>query len=122
MTNNQNQKRYDLEDRTLEFGKRIIRLGKSLPKNQINVNLVDQLVRAGTSVGSNYREANQTQSKKDFRFKIGLSRKEAKETEYWLQLIIEANPELKERVSSLLGEAVELVKIFATIFEKSRNF
>jgi four helix bundle protein len=60
----QNAKRYDLEDRTLEFGKRIIRLCKALPKNSVNFKLIDQVIRSGTSMGANYREANETETKK----------------------------------------------------------
>lgn len=116
----QNSKRYDLEDRTLEFGKRIIRLCKVLPKNTINFKLIDQLVRSGTSMGANYREANETETKKDFKFRIRICRKEGKETIYWLNLVIEANPEFKERMKALLQETSELVKIFAAILEKSR--
>ncbi|MBU2635306.1 four helix bundle protein [Patescibacteria group bacterium] len=120
MTEEQNPKRYDLEDRTLEFGKRIIRLCKTLPKNTINFKLIDQLVRSGTSMGANYREANETETKKDFKFRIRICRKEGKETIYWLNLVIEANPEFKERIRPLLQETSELVKIFAAILEKSR--
>lgn len=58
--------KYDLEERTLDFGKRIIRMAKSLPKNTINFKLINQVVRSGTSVGANYREANETETKKDF--------------------------------------------------------
>ena len=64
MTKNQNTKQYDLEERTLEFGKRIIRLCKELPKNTINFKLIDQVVRSGTPMGANYREANETETKK----------------------------------------------------------
>ena len=60
MANIQNTKKYYLEERTLEFGKRIIRLAKAVPKNTININLVDQVIRSGTSMGANYREANET--------------------------------------------------------------
>lgn len=122
MTKAQNPKQYDLEDRTLEFGKRIIHLCKALPKNTINFKLIDQLVRSGTSMGANYREANETETKKDFKFRIRICRKEGKETIYWLNLIIEANPEFKERTSPLLQETKELVKIFAAISEKCKQF
>jgi len=122
MTQIQISKKYDLEDRTLEFGKRIIRLAKALPKNSINFNLIDQVIRSGTSMGANYREANETETKKDFLFRIRICRKEGKETIYWLNLIIEANPEFSERIKPLLEETVELVKIFATIAEKSKVF
>lgn len=118
----QNSKKYDLEDRTLEFGKRIIRLAKALPKNSINFNLIDQVIRSGTSMGANYREANETETKKDFLFRMRICRKEGKETTYWLNLIIEANPEFSERIKPLLQETVELVKIFAAIIGKSKVF
>ena len=122
MTQIQNSKRYDLEERTLEFGKRIIRLAKTLPKNTINFNLIDQAIRSGTSMGANYREANETETKKDFLFRARICRKEGKETIYWLNLIIEANPEFAERIKPLLQETLELVKIFAAIIEKSKGF
>ena len=122
MTQIQISKKYDLEDRTLEFGKRIIRLVKALPKNSINLNLIDQVIRSGTSMGANYREANETETKKDFSFRIRICRKEGKETIYWLNLIIETNPEFSDRIKPLLQETIELVKIFATIAEKSKVF
>ena len=111
---------YDLEDRTLEFSKRIIRMCQALPKNQINFKLIDQIIRSGTSMGSNYREANETETKKNFKYRIRICRKEGKETIYWLNLIIEANPDFKERIEPLLQETTELVKIFAAILEKSK--
>lgn len=120
MTKGQNSKLYDLEERTLEFGKRIIRMCKAVPKNTINNTLVNQVMRSGTSVGANYREANETETKKDFCFRMRICRKEAKETVYWLNLIIESNPEMGERIKPLIQEAQELVKIFASIIEKSR--
>ena len=120
MTEIQNSKQYDLEERTLEFSKKIIYLAKTLPKNSINFRLTDQVVRSGTSMGANYREANETETKKDFKFRIRICRKEGKETIYWLNLIIEANPEFKERIIPLLEETTELVKIFAAILNKSK--
>lgn len=115
------EKKYDLEDRTLEYSKRVIRMCKALPKNMVNFNLTDQVMRSGTSMGANYREANETETKKDFQFRMRISRKEGKETEYWLELIIEANPELKERIKPLLQETKELIKIFAAIIEKTKR-
>jgi four helix bundle protein len=117
----QNLKQYDLEDRTLEYGKRVIRLARALPKNSVNLILSSQFTRSGTSLGANYREANETSTKKDFLFRMRICRKEGKETIYWLNLIIEANPELKERITPLLKETAELVKIFASIIVKSEN-
>ena len=113
-------KQYNLEDRTLEFGKRIIQLCKSLPKNTVNFKLIDQLVRSGTSVGANYREANETDTKRDFRNRIRIAKKEAKETGYWLELIAEANPGLKSKIGYLVKESRELMKILAAIYEKTK--
>jgi len=115
-----NSKQYNLEDRTLAFGKRVITLCKSLPKDFINKRLGDQCLRSGTSVGANYREANETDTKRDFRNRVRISKKEAKETIYWLELIIEANPYLKDRINPLLKECVELMKILGTIYEKCK--
>jgi four helix bundle protein len=122
MTNHQDpkQKSYDLGERTLEFAKGIIRLCKSLPKDTINRELVAQLVRAGGSVGANYREGNDALSKKDFFYRMRTTRKEAKECHYWLQLVVEANPEFKNSAESLLKEAEELKRIFSAIIDKSQ--
>jgi four helix bundle protein len=109
---------YDLEKRTLEFSKKIIYLCKKLPHDRINNRLVDQLIRSGTSIGANYREANETDTKKDFRNKIRIAKKEAKETIYWLELIIEANSNFKEEILLLLEESYQLMKILAAIYAK----
>lgn len=113
-------KPYDLEDRTLEFGRRIIRMCKFLLKDNVNLTLARQIMRSGTSIGANYREANETETKKDFCFRIRICRKEGKETIYWLHLIIEANKEIESRIQPLIQETTELVKIFASIAEKSK--
>ena len=93
---------------------------KALPKNTVNFKLIDQLVRSGTAMGANYREANETETKKDFKFRIRICRKEGKETVHWLKLIIEANPDFEKRVHPLLEETMELVKIFASVLEKTK--
>jgi len=116
-----NSKIYDLEDRTLNFSKQVIHFNRVLPKNIINTRLFDQCVRSGTSIGANYREANETDTKRDFKNRIRISKKEAKETIYWLELIIEANPNLKEKLMPLLKEAKELMKILGSIYEKTKN-
>lgn len=118
ITNNNN---YDLEDRTLEFSKRIIHLVKRLPKNTANFKLMDQLVRSGTSIGANYREANDSISKKDFLHRMRISRKEARETTYWLELLIEANSEFKKDIDLLSKECKELRNILSAILTKSEN-
>ncbi|MFH1827032.1 MAG: four helix bundle protein [bacterium] len=112
-------KNYDLEDRTKQFSFKIIELCKSLPFNSINKRLADQLIRSGTSIGVNYREANETDTKKDFKNKIRISRKEARETIYWLELINNANPERTEKINQLLDESRQLIKIIASIYLNS---
>ncbi len=81
------KKSYDLEDRTAKFGEDIIILCKNIPRNDINSPLVRQIVRSGTSVGANYLEANGASSKKDFRNKIFICKKESQETRHWLRML-----------------------------------
>lgn len=116
----QNNKRYDLEERTLRFSKSAINLVKTLPKNSINNRLSDQFIRSGTSMGANYCEANETETKKDFSFRMRICRKEGKETIYWLNLILENNLSFENNIQPLVQETMELVKIFAAIINKSR--
>ena len=115
-----NNKPYNLEERTLKFGKNIVWLCKALPFNTVNKRLGDQIIRSGTSIGANYREANETDTKRDFKNRIRISKKEAKETIYWLELIIEANANLKEKITPLLEESKELMKILGSIYEKAK--
>jgi len=111
-------KNYDLEERTKKFSIKVIKLCNDLPSNIVNRKLIDQLVRSATSIGANYREANETDTKKDFRNKIRISKKEAKETIYWLELIFENNPNFKREIFFLLDESKQLVKILASIYDK----
>src|SRR5215471_9538000 len=106
---------YDLEQRTARFGESVIAFAKSIPLSEITRPLVSQLVRAGTSIGANYVEADDADSKKDFRFKIGLCRREAKETKHWLRMIVAAEPQLRETARALWQEAQELNLIFSAI-------
>lgn len=109
---------FELEERTAQFGKAIVRFSKKIPRNPTNNRLIDQLVGCGTSVGANYCEADERVSKKDFRFTIGRCVKEAKETKYFLRLIATAEPKLAEEARSLYREAKELHLIFASIYRK----
>jgi four helix bundle protein len=106
---------FDLEERTARFGEAVILFAKSVPTNDVCGVLLRQLVRAGTSVGANYCEANDAESKKDFLHKIGLCRKESKETKYWLRMLAAADPALKEGARKLWQEAKELNLIFGKI-------
>jgi four helix bundle protein len=120
MTKIRNSKQYDLEDRTLEFAKKVREFVKQLPKTTGNLEDGKQLIRSSGSVGANYIEANEAVSKKDFIFRIRVCRKEAKESCYWLKLIDTKNIEALEGSRSfLLTESTELTKIFGAILSKS---
>ena len=119
MTNNQNPK-FDLEERTTEFAKGVIRLCRTLSKDAMNNRLVGQIVGSAGSIGAKYREANDALGKKDFIHRLKISRKETKETIHWLVLIEEANPEIKDRVGGLMKEAIELKNILSSIIIKSQ--
>lgn len=122
MTNqaqNPNDKtKYDLGERTAKFGEEVIMFVKNLPDNSVNRPLLSQLVRSGTSVGANYMEADGAESKKDFNHKIGICKKEAKETLHWLRMMSMANPDKSEKCRSLWKEAHELTLIFSTIVKR----
>ena len=122
MPNDQNEdKPYDLEERTLEFAKKTINLCKKLPKDIINIKLIGQLVNASGSVGANYREANEALSKKDFIHKMKITRKECKESTYWLKLLKEANQKYIDEINDFVKESQELRNIFTSIINKSKQ-
>ena len=111
---------YDLEERTFEFAKAIRLFAKTLPRTIANIEDVKQLIRSSGSVGANYREANEALSKKDFLMRIRISRKEAKESVYWLRVIRETNTlDDPREADRLMGEANELTKILSSIAAKS---
>lgn len=114
MTNGRGQS-FDLEERTARFGEAVIEFCKALPRDEITRPLITQLVRAATSVGSNYCEADDADSKRDFHFKIGLCRREARESAHWLRMIVAAIPTSAESARSLWREARELNAIFGAI-------
>jgi four helix bundle protein len=120
MTKKQNSKQYDLEDRTLEFARRVVSFCKRLPKSAIDGEICKQLVRSATSVGANYIEANEALSKRDFSMRIKICRKEAKESGYWLRLIEVNISALKNEQEKLLQESMELTRIFGAITIKSQ--
>jgi four helix bundle protein len=109
---------FDLEERTALFGEAIIRFSRTVPVNPVTSPLIAQLVRAGTSIGANYCEADDSDSRKDFRFKIGLCRREARETKHWLRMVVPAEPTMREAARELWQEAKELNLIFGAIRRK----
>lgn len=112
---------FDLEERTARFGERAIEFAKSIPLGPVNTPLVNQFVRSGTSVGANYCEADDAGTKKDFLHKIGICKREARETKHWLRMIAKAEPAAKENARMLWQEAKELHLIFAAIARKGRS-
>lgn len=116
----QKNKIYDLEDRTFLFAKRVRDFVKKIPKTLYNLEYGKQLIRSSSSVGANYIEANESLGKKDFLMRIKICRKESKESAYWLKLIEVKNESDAEERKSLIGEAIELTKIFGSIIVKSQ--
>jgi len=110
--------KYNLEERTGKFGEDIIRFCLKINKNTVTNPLINQLVKCGTSVGANYCEADDAESKLDFRHKIGICKKEARESQHFLKMIIVAQPENSEEAMILLQEAIELNLIFNSIYKK----
>jgi len=121
MTNkaqNQNEKKYDLIERTAVFGENTIDFFKIIEKNEITRPLINQCIRSVTSIGANYMEADGAESKKDFRHKIGICKKESKETMHWMRMIARATRRESE-CRILWKEAQELTFIFSAIINKS---
>jgi len=107
--------KYDLEERTIKFAESIINLCKKVSQNPITLPIINQLIKAATSIGANYMEADGAESKKDFQHKIALCKKEAKETKHWLRMIAKANPQRVSIARDLWKEAQELALIFSSI-------
>lgn len=117
----QNNNKFDLEERTAIFGENVIKFAKKMTKNTITIPIITQLVKAGTSIGANYCEADGAESKKDFEHKIGICKKEAKEVKHWLRMTATAVSELKEEARKLWKEAQELVLIFSSSISTSKK-
>ena len=111
---------FDLEERTALFGEQVIEFAKTIPDNSVNRRLISQLVGAGTSVGANYCEATEGVSKKDFKHKIGICKKEAKETRFFLRMIAKSEPNLKPEARVIWQEARELHLIFAATYRNTK--
>ena len=120
MTEITNSKPYDLADRTFLFTRQVVALSKTLPRTIANVEFVKQLIRSAGSVGANYIEANEALSKKDFTMRIKICRKECKESQYWLRLLEGKEDRFDSARDALAKEAIELMKIFNAIIEKSK--
>jgi len=109
---------YDLEERTAKFGEETIEFCKVIKQDVIARPIISQLIRSATSIGANYMEANAASSKRDFRNKIFICKKEAQETKHWLRMISKCAPEKKEEIRRLWKECQELTLIFGKIVSK----
>jgi len=117
---NSQKPKFDLEERTSEFAENIIDFVKLLPKDLKFFSIITQLVRASTSIGANYCEADDAHSKKDFLHKISICKKESRETKYWLRIIAKTFPDFKNTAKKFWKEAQELNLIFAAIIRNKK--
>lgn len=115
MTTTNEKREYNLEERTAKFGEDVIKLCKEVKQSLISRPLISQIIRSSTSVGANYMEASGASSKRDFRNKIFICRKEIQETKHWLRMLKIALPEHREEFGKLWKEAQELTLIFSKI-------
>lgn len=113
--------KYDLEERTAKFGEKIVDLCKAVKQDNIIGPIINQLVRSATSIGANYMEANGASSRKDFKNKIFIVKKEAQETKHWLRMLARCIPEKADRLRILWQEAQELTFIFGKIVSSLRD-
>ncbi len=111
----------ELDERTARFGEDIIRFARGLTRDPVNTPLISQVVRSGTSVGANYMEAGAAQSGKDFDHKVGICKKEARETMHWLRMLVAADSSSRTECRALWREAHELTMIFSAILKKRRG-
>ena len=102
---NEEERTFDLEERTAKFGEAVIRFCKRVPMSPVTTCVITQLVKAASSVGANYGEANDAESKKDFRHKIGICRKESKESKHFLRMMAAAEPQFRDEIALLWQEA-----------------
>lgn len=113
--------KYDLEERTAKFGEDIIVLCKTIKQDPISKPIINQLIRSATSVGANYMEANGASSKKDFKNKIHICKKETQETKHWLRMLSVAIPGSRDKARNLWKEAQELTLIFGKIISSLKK-
>ena len=115
------KKIYNLEERTAKFGEDIIEFVKTIKRDEITRPIINQLIRAGTSIGANYCEADGAESGKDFRHKIGICKKESKETKHWLRMMAKAVPTKVNECRIFWREAHELTLIFSSIVKPKKK-
>lgn len=115
------ERRFDLEERTARFGEAVIGFAKGVSVGPVTDCLIRQLVRAATSVGANYCEADDAGSGKEFRYRISVCKRESRESKHWLRMIASAVPEHKDGARKLWTEAKELNLIFSAIYRGKKK-
>jgi four helix bundle protein len=112
---------YNLEERTTKFAISVVKTLKKVTITSLNKRIIGQLVGSSGSVGANYHEANGAESKNDFIHKLNISLKEIKETQHWLRIMAEANPEIKDDLKSIFDESQELLLIFSKVISSTKK-
>ena len=120
MNDEPGERTFDLAERTARFGESAIQFCKTIKRNAITLPLIRQLVRSATSVGANYLEADEAGSKKEFRYRISVCKRESRESQHWLRMLVVATPECTVSARELWKEANELILIFGTIYRRSQ--
>jgi len=113
--------KYDLEERTAQFGESVIEFCRKLPQDAVSRPIISQFVRSATSIGANYMEANAASSKKDFCNKIFICKKEAQETMHWLRMLAKCFPDKTSELRKFWQEAKELTLIFGKIISSLKK-
>ena len=117
--NAQDAHAYDLAERTARFGEEVIRFVRTIKRDAVTSPLISQLVRAATSIGSNYCEADEAGPRKEFKYRISICCRESRETKYWFRMIAAAVPDRIDNARSLWKESDELNRIFAAIHRRT---
>lgn len=110
----------DIGERVFDFAVRVLKMTQSLPRNYINISIISQIIRSATSIGANIEEARGAHTKTDFTYGMNIAKKEARETFYWLRLIVEMNSVFSNKLESLLKENEEIIKILTAIVKKAK--
>jgi four helix bundle protein len=107
---------YDLEERSAQFGEAVVNLARTVPLNPVTEPIISQVVRSSTAIGAHYCEADDAGSKKEFRYRISLCKRESRETKHWLRMMAAAVPDRKQEIRPFWREAKELNLIFSAIY------
>lgn len=121
MSNDNAEQNYDLEERTTVFAERIIAFADKLKKDGVSERIISQIIGSGTGIGANYCEADDAESRKDFYHKIGVAKKEARETKYWLRIAAKTSEKNAEEARELWKEAKELHLILNAIAHSTKK-